>query len=151
MNANAQEKNGKHNFINMSENWIRQLSTGSGNQVVNIVVSHYAAARNFFLSVLDSVPDPHPMFFGPPRSASGSVIYERQDTYAALRKLFLTVFRIRILFFGPPGSTSRSDSGSSHQPSKKWRKTLISTVLGHLYGFLFLKNDVNFLSKGKKA
>jgi hypothetical protein len=33
---------------------------------------------------------------------------------------------------------------------EKRRKTLISTVFGLLYDFLFLKNDVNVPSKGNK-
>ncbi len=50
--------------------------------------------------------------------------------------------------FGPSGSPSGSviyvyGSGSFHQQAKKWRKTLISTVLS-------LKNDVNVSSKRNK-
>jgi hypothetical protein len=43
--------------------------------------------------------------------------------------------------FGPPGCES------FHQRAKNCRKTLIYTVLGLLYDFLSLKNDVNVPSK----
>ncbi len=57
--------------------------------------------------------------------------------------------------FYPPGSLSGSviylyGSGSFHQQAKKWRKTLIPTVLWLLYDFLSLKNDANVPSKRNK-
>ncbi len=70
------------------------------------------------------VPDPKdPHVFGPPGSASGSIIY----------------------FYGF-GSVSES----FNQQAKNWRKTLISTVLWFLYDFLSLKNDVSVPSKSNK-
>ena len=70
--------------------------------------------------------------------------------------------RIRIcrihMFFGPPGSASRStsqrhgsgfgsSSGSFYHQAKIVRKTLIPTVLWLLYDFLPLENDLNVPSK----
>jgi len=73
--------------------------------------SHRSATVTVSLS--GSVPDPHPdpqelYVFGPPVSAFGSVIYLHGS--------------------GP---------GYFHQQAKKWRKTLISTVLWLLYGTFF--------------
>ncbi len=41
-------------------------------------------------------------------------------------------------------------SGSFHQQANKWRKTMISTVLRHLYDFLSLKNDCKCIFKMNK-
>jgi hypothetical protein len=57
--------------------------------------------------------------------------------------------------FGPPGSGSistryGSGSGSFYSQAKIVRKTLIAIVLGLLYDFLYLKNDVNVPAKSNK-
>jgi hypothetical protein len=53
-----------------------------------------------------------------------------------------------VYVFRPPGSGSgsisqRYGSGSFYHQAKLVRKTLIPTVLGLLFNFLSLKNDVN--------
>ncbi len=50
--------------------------------------------------------------------------------------------RIRNFFYPAPGSFQ--------QQANKWRKTMISTVLRHLYDFLSLKNDCKCIFKMNK-
>jgi hypothetical protein len=55
------------------------------------------------------------------------------------------------MFLNFPGSVSqRYGSGSFYHQAKTVRKTLIPTVLGLLFDFLPLKDDVNVPSKSNK-
>jgi hypothetical protein len=95
-----------------------------GSAMIRISILKIRKSIDFAIILTSSVPNPDPWdpyVFRPPGSASGSIIY----------------------LYG-------SGSGSLHQQAKTRRKTLISTVLWLLYGFLSLKNDVRAPPKKNK-